>query len=99
MIAVPPPSQQRCPIAIGEWTVVGNRGGHAINVVLRVKGFRADQVRKGILPAPVASWIDGEPRGPGVDLAGIKVPAIFVGFATMKRGSFKPDRSMSQAER
>src|SRR5258708_12446136 len=62
-----------------------------------MQSFGTDELREGVLCAPVLSWLNGEARGPGVNLAGVNVPAKFVRLATMKAGSFNAGKSVGEA--
>src|SRR5215470_16102121 len=78
------PEQSGSPVAMTQRPVVHDGRGHALEVLIWVQRFGADKVSKGILSAPVFSGLNGQARGPGVDLSRINVPAKFVGLAAVK---------------
>ena len=53
----------------------------------------------GILPAPVFSGLNGQSRGPRIDISLFDGPAILVRLASMEAGTFHPDHAIRQPER
>src|ERR1700686_2067472 len=88
---VSPPEQCGCPVAVSKITVVHDGAGHPRAVFSRMEGFGTGQVSEGILHAPVLLWLDGNPRRPRVNLAGVDVPAEFIRLAPMKARCFNTD--------
>src|SRR5215472_12880818 len=72
-----------------EGAVIHDRGGHALHVVLRMELLGTGQMRERVLGAPVSSGLNREAGGPGIDPAGIDVPAELVGLATVEAGGFQ----------
>src|SRR5437660_10804891 len=56
------------------------------------------ELGKRILKAPILARIDGQARRPGVDFAGVQVPAKFVGLAAVEAGGFQSHVAVSESD-